>query len=128
MPAAGTVNILEKELALDANTKRYSFQELQNATNHFKETLGEGSLGPVYRGRLSDGTDVAIKMRSDGLHLNADSFLKEVQKTPKIVCGDDRSIVYPAPCLLFMFGFHTSFCLLPPKLTERTFHSGFFSV
>lgn len=82
LSAAGTVNILEKQLALDNTAIRYSFQDLENATNHFKETLGEGSLGPVYRGRLSDGTDVAIKMRSDGLHLNADSFLGEVQKTP----------------------------------------------
>lgn len=78
LSAAGTVNILEKTLELDNSVKRYSFQELENATKHFKDTLGKGSLGPVYRGRLSDGTDVAIKMRSDGLHLNDDSFLKEV--------------------------------------------------
>lgn len=54
------------------------FKNLENATNHVKQTLGEGNLGPVFRGRLLDGTDVAIKMRSDGLQLNADSFLKEV--------------------------------------------------
>ena len=84
MSAAGTVNILEKELTVDKNAKRYSLQELEDATNHFREPLGDGNLGPVYRGRLSDGTDVAIKMRSDGLLLDADSFLKEVQKTPEL--------------------------------------------
>ncbi|XP_024391724.1 probable LRR receptor-like serine/threonine-protein kinase At5g48740 isoform X1 [Physcomitrium patens] len=81
---AGTVNILEKDLTLDMDAKRYSFQELENATNHFKQTLGEGNLGPVFRGRLLDGTDVAIKMRSDGLQLNADSFLKEISFLSKV--------------------------------------------
>jgi predicted unusual protein kinase regulating ubiquinone biosynthesis (AarF/ABC1/UbiB family) len=87
MSAAGTVNILEKELALDKNAKRLSFQELESATNHFKEPIGEGNLGPVFRGRLSDGTDVAVKMRSDGFQLDADSFLKEVQETLELVSG-----------------------------------------
>lgn len=87
MSAAGTVNILEKELSLDQNARRYSFQELENATNRFKEPIGEGNLGPVFRGRLSDGTDVAIKMRSDSLQLDADSFLKEVQVTLELVSG-----------------------------------------
>ncbi|KAG0631232.1 hypothetical protein M758_1G237200 [Ceratodon purpureus] len=81
---AGTVNILEKDLALDKNAKRFSFQELEIATNRFKEPLGEGNLGPVFRGRLSDGMEVAVKMRSDGCQLDADSFLKEVSFLSKV--------------------------------------------
>ncbi|XP_024371320.1 probable LRR receptor-like serine/threonine-protein kinase At5g48740 isoform X5 [Physcomitrium patens] len=81
---AGTVNILEKELTLGKNAKRFSFLELENATNRFKQILGEGNLGLVFRGRLQDGTDVAIKMRADGLQLDADSFLNEVSLLSKV--------------------------------------------
>lgn len=44
-----------------AHTLAYSFNEVKEATNNFKDLLGEGSFGPVYKGVLSDRREVAVK-------------------------------------------------------------------
>ncbi|KAK4777943.1 hypothetical protein SAY87_018130 [Trapa incisa] len=45
------------------NLKAFAFKELQLATNNFnaKNILGTGGFGNVYRGKLGDGTMVAVK-------------------------------------------------------------------
>ncbi|GAA0155051.1 transmembrane signal receptor [Lithospermum erythrorhizon] len=47
--------------------RRYSFKELRVATDHFcsKNILGRGGFGVVYKGRLTDGTVVAVKKLKD---------------------------------------------------------------
>ncbi|KAH7431640.1 hypothetical protein KP509_08G058100 [Ceratopteris richardii] len=47
--------------------KRFSWKELQVATGNFDErnVLGQGGFGKVYKGILSDGTQIAVKRLKD---------------------------------------------------------------
>ncbi|KAK9949786.1 hypothetical protein M0R45_005300 [Rubus argutus] len=56
--------------------KKVSYQELFSATNGFNETnlLGTGGFGSVYKGILSDGTDIAVKLFNLQLEKASKSF------------------------------------------------------
>lgn len=63
------------------NTSRiFSHKEIKSATRNFKEVIGRGSFGAVYRGKLPDGKQVAVKVRFDRTQLGADSFINEVKR------------------------------------------------
>lgn len=49
------------------NLRNFTFKELQVATDHFssKNILGAGGFGNVYKGKLGDGTMVAVKRLKD---------------------------------------------------------------
>ncbi|KAK7352705.1 hypothetical protein VNO80_18133 [Phaseolus coccineus] len=40
---------------------RYSYKDLETATNNFSVKLGQGGFGSVYKGVLPDGTQIAVK-------------------------------------------------------------------
>ncbi|EOY29477.1 S-domain-2 5 isoform 1 [Theobroma cacao] len=40
---------------------RFTYNDLQTATNNFSVKLGHGGFGSVYRGTLPDGTQIAVK-------------------------------------------------------------------
>ncbi|KAL8125094.1 nodulation receptor kinase-like isoform X2 [Apium graveolens] len=42
----------------------FSLDNIETATQQYKTLIGEGGFGPVYRGTLSDGQEVAVKVRS----------------------------------------------------------------
>ncbi|KAI3460533.1 hypothetical protein Pfo_017196 [Paulownia fortunei] len=54
-------------LKTELDTMRYSYSEIQLATNDFSSDnlLGEGGYGLVYRGRLKDGQLIAAKVRRE---------------------------------------------------------------
>lgn len=42
--------------------KRYNFSDVKKITNSFKDKLGQGGFGGVYKGKLLDGRSVAVKL------------------------------------------------------------------
>uniref|UniRef100_A0ACD5TQT9 Uncharacterized protein n=1 Tax=Avena sativa TaxID=4498 RepID=A0ACD5TQT9_AVESA len=57
--------------------RRYRYSELKKITRSFKDELGEGGYGVVYRGTLQDGRMVAVKLLK-GSKGNGEDFLNEV--------------------------------------------------
>ncbi|XVF79249.1 hypothetical protein PTKIN_Ptkin14bG0205900 [Pterospermum kingtungense] len=62
---------------------RYSYREIEQMTRGFKEKLGEGGYGSVFKGKLRSGYLVAIKLlgKSKG---NGDDFINEVATIGRI--------------------------------------------
>ncbi|CAL8990900.1 unnamed protein product [Prunus brigantina] len=60
-------DIQEEGLVNLGNLRNFTFKELQLATDHFssKNILGAGGFGNVYKGKLGDGTMVAVKRLKD---------------------------------------------------------------
>lgn len=57
--------------------KLYSYSEIKKITNSFTDKLGQGGYGSVYKGKLSDGSLVAVKVLSDAKG-NGEEFINEV--------------------------------------------------
>ncbi|KAL5828145.1 hypothetical protein ACOSQ4_019942 [Xanthoceras sorbifolium] len=59
------------------NPTRYAYSDLKKITGKFKHKLGQGGYGSVYKGKLSSGIPVAVKVLelSKG---NGDDFINEV--------------------------------------------------
>ncbi|KAL3510750.1 hypothetical protein ACH5RR_030151 [Cinchona calisaya] len=57
--------------------KRYTYSDVKKMTNSFKEKLGEGGFGGVYKGMLKDGRRVAVKILKEKKG-NGEDFINEV--------------------------------------------------
>ena len=44
---------------------RYSYADIKRITNNFKDKLGQGGFGTVYKGKLSNEVFVAVKILDD---------------------------------------------------------------
>ena len=62
---------------------RYSYSEIRKMTKDFKDKLGEGGYGSVYKGKLQSGILVAIKML-DKSKANGQDFISEVATIGRI--------------------------------------------
>ncbi|CAL5374260.1 unnamed protein product [Camellia sinensis] len=57
--------------------KRYSYSDVKKITNSFRDKLGQGGYGSVYKGKLLDGRLVAVKILNASKG-NGEEFINEV--------------------------------------------------
>ncbi|KAL3377639.1 hypothetical protein AABB24_003839 [Solanum stoloniferum] len=84
---------------------RYNYSHIKRMTRAFKEKLGEGGYGSVYKGKLQSGRDVAVKMLNKP-KAGGQDFMNEVSTIGRIhhinvvglvgycVEGTKRALVY----------------------------------
>ncbi|GER52999.1 S-locus lectin protein kinase family protein [Striga asiatica] len=64
----------------------FKFETLANSTNFFSEAnkLGKGGFGPVYRGKLDNGREIAVKRLSKASGQGIQEFMNEVGLISKL--------------------------------------------
>ncbi|XP_059436890.1 G-type lectin S-receptor-like serine/threonine-protein kinase At1g11300 [Corylus avellana] len=86
----------------------FNLQELASATNNFHQSnkLGQGGFGHVYRGKLSNGQEIAVKRLSRASGQGQEEFMNEVVVISKLqhrnlvrllgccVEGEEKMLVY----------------------------------
>ncbi|XP_010480181.1 PREDICTED: probable LRR receptor-like serine/threonine-protein kinase At1g56140 [Camelina sativa] len=70
----------EEILSMDVKPFTFTYSELKSATQDFDSSnkLGEGGFGPVYKGKLNDGREVAVKLLSVGSRQGKGQFVAEI--------------------------------------------------
>ncbi|KAI5573688.1 hypothetical protein POPTR_010G109700v4 [Populus trichocarpa] len=66
--------------------KQFSFETLVSATKDFHLThkLGEGGFGPVYKGKLDDGREIAVKKLSHSSNQGKKEFTNEAKLLSRV--------------------------------------------
>ncbi|KAK2656645.1 hypothetical protein Ddye_009697 [Dipteronia dyeriana] len=73
---------MDDEFEKGTGPKRFTYRELNHATNNFDEVgkLGEGGFGGVYKGLLTDqSTEIAVKKVSRGSKQGKKEYMSEVR-------------------------------------------------
>ncbi|CAH8348444.1 unnamed protein product [Eruca vesicaria subsp. sativa] len=70
----------EELLNMDVKPYTFTYSELKSATQDFDPAnkLGEGGFGSVYKGTLTDGREIAVKMLSVGSQHGKGQFVAEI--------------------------------------------------
>ncbi|XP_017252407.1 probable LRR receptor-like serine/threonine-protein kinase At1g53440 isoform X2 [Daucus carota subsp. sativus] len=78
----GKTDVLDKELrgAIEQQTDYFSLRHIRAATNNFDRAnmIGEGGFGPVYKGVLPDGLEIAVKQLSSTSRQGNREFINEI--------------------------------------------------
>ncbi|CAI8596024.1 unnamed protein product [Vicia faba] len=64
----------------------FGFSTISKATNHFSDgnKIGQGGFGPVYKGVLEDGLEIAVKRLSENSEQGEEEFKNEVMLMAKL--------------------------------------------
>ncbi|CAH9096001.1 unnamed protein product [Cuscuta epithymum] len=74
------------ERIAEQEQKQFQFETLVSATNnfHLSNKLGEGGFGPVFKGRLRDGREVAVKKLSQSSRQGNREFQMEAKVLTRV--------------------------------------------
>ncbi|XP_074269999.1 G-type lectin S-receptor-like serine/threonine-protein kinase SD1-13 isoform X2 [Silene latifolia] len=82
------LDIVDKNQSLDRfeELPLFTLEKLANATGNFQNSnkIGQGGFGPVYKGTLDDGQEVAIKRLSGTSRQGVEEFMNEVLLISKL--------------------------------------------
>ncbi|XP_019162737.1 PREDICTED: putative receptor-like protein kinase At4g00960 isoform X2 [Ipomoea nil] len=90
MPENKEMDVVDKSSTVDeisiVESLQYSFVTIRTATNNFSESnkLGQGGFGPVYKGELPNGQEVAVKRLSGNSKQGDQEFKNEVLLVVKL--------------------------------------------
>ncbi|KAL6508900.1 hypothetical protein OROHE_021459 [Orobanche hederae] len=79
-------NYIRADKTINAELHYFTFQSISSATNNFSSTnkLGEGGFGAVYKGKLVDGQEVAVKRLSTSSEQGLKEFKNETELIAKL--------------------------------------------
>ncbi|KAK1557287.1 hypothetical protein Q3G72_021734 [Acer saccharum] len=106
----GTRNISGENKSKDKlqDLPLFDFEKLAAATKdfHLRNKLGEGGFGPVYKGILEDGQEIAVKRLSKASGQGVEEFMNEVMVISKLqhrnlvrllgccIDGEEKMLIY----------------------------------
>lgn len=80
MSGLGAVGMLkaDKDGSQQLQARAFNLAEITTITHNFVRKLGQGSFGPVFYGKLPDGTEVAVKVNAADSSQGTEEFVNEV--------------------------------------------------
>lgn len=107
-PDGSNVESVSVDFTESAESLKYDFSLLQSATNNFSDAnkLGQGGFGGVYKGKLSNGNEIAVKRLSQSSGQGVPEFKNEVVLVAKLqhrnlvrllgfcLAGNEKLLVY----------------------------------
>ncbi|KAJ9692200.1 hypothetical protein PVL29_011329 [Vitis rotundifolia] len=73
-----------RETKEKSGNSEFTYSEVVSITNNFSLTIGRGGFGQVYLGTLADGTQVAVKVRSESSIQEAKALQAEVKLLTRV--------------------------------------------
>ncbi|KAI3861845.1 hypothetical protein MKX03_001701 [Papaver bracteatum] len=84
-PKENNIQVRESSPPPVAGLRKFKYNELEEATNMFKEQIGDGAFGTVYRGVLPNSEmQVAVKKMSRDAKHGSKQFMAEIESLSKL--------------------------------------------
>ncbi|KAL3523367.1 hypothetical protein ACH5RR_016201 [Cinchona calisaya] len=82
----GQASTMQTMLVDNKELQLFSYEELAHATDkfHWGNKLGKGGFGPVYKGKLFNGQEIAVKRLSNSSKQGIEEFMNEVLVISKL--------------------------------------------
>eukprot|EP00252_Welwitschia_mirabilis_P019343 TRINITY_DN4451_c0_g2_i10.p1 TRINITY_DN4451_c0_g2~~TRINITY_DN4451_c0_g2_i10.p1 ORF type:complete len:1530 (+),score=356.29 TRINITY_DN4451_c0_g2_i10:185-4774(+) len=86
MMSSTSMSFASSMVTYTSSAKTFTLAELEKATDKFnpQNILGEGGFGRVYRGRLDDGTNVAVKVLTRDDQQGGREFVSEIEMLSRL--------------------------------------------